>query len=64
MKENVLDQYNPDKASILVYIDKDVKAKLKEGAKRRGVLLRTYINRILKQAVHRQNGLQEYREQK
>ena len=57
MKEILLDKYNPNKKKIQVYVDKEVKQKLKEGAKKRGILLKTYLNRILEKAVEIQEGV-------
>lgn len=54
--EILLDKYNPNKKKIEVYVNADVKQKLKEGAKKRGILLKTYLNRILERAVDMQQG--------
>lgn len=58
MNEDVLlDRYNPNKKKIEVYVDKEVKAKLKQGAKKRGLLFGKYIARILTNAARLQDGV-------
>ena len=57
MSELLLDQYNPNKRKIEVYVDVEVKAKLKKGAKKRGILLKKYLNQILERAVRMQEGV-------
>ena len=59
--EVILDQYNPNKKKIEVYVDAEVKEKLKQGAKKRGILLKKYLNQILERAVRMQEGVNNER---
>ena len=61
MNEILLDKYNPNKKKIEVYVDAQVKVKLKIGAKKRGILLKNYLNQILERAVKMQDGVKNER---
>ena len=51
------EKFDPSKKKIEVYVDKEIKEKLKIGAKKRGILFKTYLNRILQRAVSLQDGV-------
>ena len=57
------DRYNDEKSNLNIWIDKDIKLKLKQGAKRRGLLFGKYVERILSNAVKHQDGVKEHKEE-
>ena len=51
MKSVFKPKFDESKANLNLWIDKDVKAKLKQAAKRNGRLFGKYVEMILKRAV-------------
>lgn len=45
------ERYSEDRCILNIWIDKDLKAKIKQEAKRHGMLLGKYVERILKESI-------------
>lgn len=62
MKSVFKDRFDENKANLNIWISKQVKDKLKQGAKRRGMLYGKYIEKLLKRAVQLQDGVKDEEE--
>ena len=62
MKSVFKPKFDESKANLNLWIDKDVKAKLKQAAKRNGRLFGKYVEMILKRAVALQQEVKDEEE--
>ena len=62
MKSVFKPKFDENKANLNIWIDKQVKDKLKVGAKKRGMLYGKYVEKLLKRAVQLQDGVKDEEE--